>query len=149
MPRLEFSYNQIFHFDFFHMFAFVCTVLIQSISEIHCCFLRFLPCSRFTIFIYKRYLSTILFSTMCFSLFFISSFSINPCLFECSRATSCWWWIWRKFCSPRELRSRTIHIGRPCEEKYPPNEIRNQVSAFHVITICFPPCAGWLFLFSV
>ncbi|XP_055302902.1 probable phospholipid-transporting ATPase IIA isoform X2 [Sitodiplosis mosellana] len=49
-------------------------------------------------------------------------------LFFCS----CWWWIWRKFCSPRELRSRTIHIGRPCEEKYPPNEIRNQ--KYNIIT---------------
>lgn len=46
---------------------------------------------------------------------------------------SCWWWIWRKFCAPRELRSRTIHIGRPCEEKYPPNEIRNQV---RITSVC-------------
>lgn len=43
---------------------------------------------------------------------------------------SCWWWIWKKFCSPRELQARTVHIGRPCDEKYPRNEIRNQVRAY-------------------
>lgn len=70
---------------------------------------------------------------ICFIFFFIFH---SVCLYHCScrltlRAYSCWWWIWRKFCSTRELRSRTIHIGRPCEEKYPPNSIRNQVSVPH------------------
>lgn len=46
---------------------------------------------------------------------------------------SCWWWIWKKFCAPRELRSRTIHIGKRCEEKYPKNEIRNQVSVLDIL----------------
>lgn len=62
-------------------------------------------------------------------LYYYSFVLMHLCDFLCVfHFNSCWWWIWRKFCSPRELRSRTIHIGRPCEEKYPPNEIRNQVS---------------------
>ncbi|XP_058981226.1 probable phospholipid-transporting ATPase IIB isoform X2 [Musca domestica] len=33
---------------------------------------------------------------------------------------------WRKWFAPRELRSRTVHLGRATTEKFPPNEIRNQ-----------------------
>ncbi|KAJ6649236.1 putative phospholipid-transporting ATPase IIB [Pseudolycoriella hygida] len=38
----------------------------------------------------------------------------------------CWCWAFRRWCSPRELRSRSIKIGQVCEEKFPPNKIRNQ-----------------------
>ncbi|XP_055713662.1 probable phospholipid-transporting ATPase IIA isoform X2 [Phlebotomus papatasi] len=38
----------------------------------------------------------------------------------------CWWWLWRKWFSAKEFRSRTVHIGKHCDEKFPPNEIRNQ-----------------------
>ncbi|XP_037813864.1 probable phospholipid-transporting ATPase IIB isoform X2 [Lucilia sericata] len=33
---------------------------------------------------------------------------------------------WRKWFSARELRARTVHLGRATTEKFPPNEIRNQ-----------------------
>ncbi|KAM7353940.1 putative phospholipid-transporting ATPase IIA isoform 1-T1 [Cochliomyia hominivorax] len=33
---------------------------------------------------------------------------------------------WRKWFSARELRARTVHLGRATNEKFPPNEIRNQ-----------------------
>ncbi|EDW76123.1 uncharacterized protein Dwil_GK14835, isoform A [Drosophila willistoni] len=33
---------------------------------------------------------------------------------------------WRKWFRPRELRARTVHMGRVNTEKFPPNEIRNQ-----------------------
>ncbi|XP_039441902.1 probable phospholipid-transporting ATPase IIA isoform X2 [Culex pipiens pallens] len=39
---------------------------------------------------------------------------------------SCWCWAWRKWCASKELKPRTILIGRPTAEKFPPNEIRNQ-----------------------
>uniref|UniRef100_A0A1S4JIA1 Phospholipid-transporting ATPase n=1 Tax=Culex quinquefasciatus TaxID=7176 RepID=A0A1S4JIA1_CULQU len=38
----------------------------------------------------------------------------------------CWCWAWRKWCASKELKPRTILIGRPTAEKFPPNEIRNQ-----------------------
>ncbi|XP_021700872.1 probable phospholipid-transporting ATPase IIA isoform X1 [Aedes aegypti] len=38
----------------------------------------------------------------------------------------CWCWAWRKWCASKELKPRTIFIGRPSTEKFPPNEIRNQ-----------------------
>lgn len=87
--------------------------------------------------------SLVTFCVLFLFVFFLFSILLYPYLLGCSsRVCSCWWWIWRKFCSPRELRSRTIHIGRPNEEKYPPNEIRNQVTANQDITLSF------LFLFS-
>ncbi|XP_055550514.1 probable phospholipid-transporting ATPase IIA isoform X2 [Wyeomyia smithii] len=39
---------------------------------------------------------------------------------------SCWCWAWRKWCASKELKPRTILIGKPSTEKFPPNEIRNQ-----------------------
>lgn len=33
---------------------------------------------------------------------------------------------WKKWFRPRELRARTVNLGRPTTEKFPPNEIRNQ-----------------------
>lgn len=33
---------------------------------------------------------------------------------------------WRKWFRPRELRARTVNLGRANTEKFPPNEIRNQ-----------------------
>ncbi|XP_037959710.1 probable phospholipid-transporting ATPase IIB isoform X3 [Teleopsis dalmanni] len=39
------------------------------------------------------------------------------------------WYIfscWRKWFAPRELRARTVNLGRGSPEKFPPNEIRNQ-----------------------
>ncbi|XP_037033899.1 probable phospholipid-transporting ATPase IIA isoform X2 [Bradysia coprophila] len=39
---------------------------------------------------------------------------------------SCWCWAFRRWCSPRELRARSIKVGQVCEEKFPPNKIRNQ-----------------------
>ncbi|XP_053697934.1 probable phospholipid-transporting ATPase IIA isoform X2 [Sabethes cyaneus] len=39
---------------------------------------------------------------------------------------SCWCWAWRKWCASKELKPRTILIGQPSTEKFPPNEIRNQ-----------------------
>ncbi|XP_036321777.1 probable phospholipid-transporting ATPase IIA isoform X2 [Rhagoletis pomonella] len=39
---------------------------------------------------------------------------------------------WRKWFAPRELRARTVHLGRATTEKFPPNEIRNQ--KYNVIT---------------
>lgn len=33
---------------------------------------------------------------------------------------------WRKWFAARELRARTVHLGRVTAEKFPPNEIRNQ-----------------------
>ncbi|XP_055637865.1 probable phospholipid-transporting ATPase IIA isoform X1 [Toxorhynchites rutilus septentrionalis] len=38
----------------------------------------------------------------------------------------CWCWAWRKWCASKELKPRTILIGRPTAEKFPANEIRNQ-----------------------
>ncbi|XP_037033898.1 probable phospholipid-transporting ATPase IIA isoform X1 [Bradysia coprophila] len=38
----------------------------------------------------------------------------------------CWCWAFRRWCSPRELRARSIKVGQVCEEKFPPNKIRNQ-----------------------
>ncbi|XP_055550513.1 probable phospholipid-transporting ATPase IIA isoform X1 [Wyeomyia smithii] len=38
----------------------------------------------------------------------------------------CWCWAWRKWCASKELKPRTILIGKPSTEKFPPNEIRNQ-----------------------
>lgn len=73
--------------------------------------------------------------------FLCSILPISLCssfLFHCS----CWWWIWKKFCAPRELRSRTIHIGKPCNEKYPKNEIRNQVS-WYVYSVECRVCVRW------
>uniref|UniRef100_A0AAG5DB84 Phospholipid-transporting ATPase n=1 Tax=Anopheles atroparvus TaxID=41427 RepID=A0AAG5DB84_ANOAO len=43
-----------------------------------------------------------------------------------TRWFSCWCWAWRKWCASKELKPRTIYIGRPLTEKFPPNEIRNQ-----------------------
>ncbi|XP_058818955.1 probable phospholipid-transporting ATPase IIA isoform X1 [Topomyia yanbarensis] len=38
----------------------------------------------------------------------------------------CWCWAWRRWCASKELKPRTIMIGKPSMEKFPPNEIRNQ-----------------------
>ncbi|XP_037813863.1 probable phospholipid-transporting ATPase IIA isoform X1 [Lucilia sericata] len=38
----------------------------------------------------------------------------------------CFCGCWRKWFSARELRARTVHLGRATTEKFPPNEIRNQ-----------------------
>ncbi|XP_055848334.1 probable phospholipid-transporting ATPase IIA isoform X1 [Episyrphus balteatus] len=38
----------------------------------------------------------------------------------------CWGRAWRKWFSARELRARTVCLGRPTSDKFPPNEIRNQ-----------------------
>uniref|UniRef100_A0A2M3Z0S1 Phospholipid-transporting ATPase n=1 Tax=Anopheles braziliensis TaxID=58242 RepID=A0A2M3Z0S1_9DIPT len=50
--------------------------------------------------------------------FKLASFLKNLCC--------CWCWAWRKWCASKELKPRTIYIGRPLTEKFPPNEIRNQ-----------------------
>ncbi|XP_037913734.1 probable phospholipid-transporting ATPase IIA isoform X2 [Hermetia illucens] len=52
----------------------------------------------------------------------------NFTLASCCRTLicGCWWWAWRKWFAPRELRARTVRIGRSIDEKFPPNEIRNQ-----------------------
>lgn len=45
----------------------------------------------------------------------------------------CCHWLWKTCCCmEKELRDRTITIGRPCLEKYPPNVIRNQ--KYNIIT---------------
>ncbi|KAH8403327.1 hypothetical protein KR222_010825 [Zaprionus bogoriensis] len=38
----------------------------------------------------------------------------------------CFCSCWRKWFRPRELRARTVNLGRANTEKFPPNEIRNQ-----------------------
>lgn len=48
---------------------------------------------------------------------------------------SCWVRFWQRFCGPREIRSRTIHLGKPNLDKYgqfPANAIRNQ--KYNIIT---------------
>lgn len=45
---------------------------------------------------------------------------------------SCWCSLWRRCCGPRELRSRTIHLGRTTSGQYPANAIRNQ--KYNIIT---------------
>lgn len=125
---------------FYHVFRW-CVQIFRPLASF-----SFLLLSYGSLCLYKLLYNTCLYSsilstcvlTTCFS--FAFSFLFDTSLFgsDCLRANSCWWWIWRKFCSPRELRSRTIHIGRPCEEKYPPNEIRNQVSVLQIISIYFP-----------
>uniref|UniRef100_A0A1B6E947 Phospholipid-transporting ATPase n=1 Tax=Clastoptera arizonana TaxID=38151 RepID=A0A1B6E947_9HEMI len=50
----------------------------------------------------------------------------------CSR---CCIWIWRRCFREKELRPRTIVLGRACTEKYPANTIRNQ--KYNIITF-FP-----------
>ncbi|KRT85253.1 hydrolase [Oryctes borbonicus] len=45
---------------------------------------------------------------------------------------SCWCLLWRRCCGPRELRSRTIHLGKPTYGQYPANAIRNQ--KYNIIT---------------
>ncbi|PSN40754.1 putative phospholipid-transporting ATPase IIB [Blattella germanica] len=47
----------------------------------------------------------------------------------CSRCCS---WLWRRCCRERELKSRTIVVGRPSPEKFPANVIRNQ--KYNIIT---------------
>ncbi|XP_044738524.1 probable phospholipid-transporting ATPase IIB isoform X3 [Chrysoperla carnea] len=47
----------------------------------------------------------------------------------------CWVRFWQRFCGPREIRSRTIHLGKPNLDKYgqfPANAIRNQ--KYNIIT---------------
>ncbi|XP_063989984.1 probable phospholipid-transporting ATPase IIA isoform X1 [Diachasmimorpha longicaudata] len=44
----------------------------------------------------------------------------------------CCSWMWRRCCRERELRARTIHIGKPIGEKFPTNVIRNQ--KYNIIT---------------
>lgn len=39
---------------------------------------------------------------------------------------SCWCSIFRKCCGPRELRPRTILLGKPTVGQFPANAIRNQ-----------------------
>ena len=45
----------------------------------------------------------------------------------------CWCWAWRKWCAPRELKSRTVYIGNRYagddkkKKNLIKNEIRNQV----------------------
>ncbi|XP_055382006.1 probable phospholipid-transporting ATPase IIA isoform X2 [Condylostylus longicornis] len=43
-----------------------------------------------------------------------------------SRDRGCWCLAWRKWFAAPVLRSRTVHLGRTSDEKFPPNEIRNQ-----------------------
>lgn len=84
-------------------------------------------------------LSTIAVNTYSIFLLILEFFSIFVC--------SCWWWAWRKWCAPRELRARSVNIGRPCDEKFPPNEIRNQVSDFcHSIVRFYVPYHQWIAL---
>lgn len=45
---------------------------------------------------------------------------------------SCWCSLWRRCCGPRELRSRTIHLGKPTVGQFPANTIRNQ--KYNIIT---------------
>ncbi|XP_018322977.1 probable phospholipid-transporting ATPase IIB isoform X2 [Agrilus planipennis] len=45
---------------------------------------------------------------------------------------SCWCSIWRRCCGPRELRSRTICLGKPMTGQFPENTIRNQ--KYNIIT---------------
>lgn len=45
---------------------------------------------------------------------------------------SCCQWLWRRCCRERELRSRSITVGRVSTEKFPANVIRNQ--KYNVIT---------------
>lgn len=40
--------------------------------------------------------------------------------------------MWRRCCGPRELRSRTIHLGKPTLGQFPANTIRNQ--KYNIIT---------------
>ncbi|XP_069687692.1 probable phospholipid-transporting ATPase IIB isoform X2 [Periplaneta americana] len=56
---------------------------------------------------------------------------------RCSRCISllqcgCCSWLWRRCCRERELKSRTIIVGRPSVEKFPANVIRNQ--KYNIIT---------------
>lgn len=46
--------------------------------------------------------------------------------------SSCWCSLWRRCCGPRELRSRTIHLGKPTVGQFPANTIRNQ--KYNIIT---------------
>lgn len=52
------------------------------------------------------------------------------CLFDSltlqSLFFSCWCSIFRKCCGPRELRPRTILLGKPTIGQFPANAIRNQ-----------------------
>lgn len=43
-----------------------------------------------------------------------------------SAMCSCWCMFWRRCCGPRELTSRTIHLGKPSPGQFPANAIRNQ-----------------------
>lgn len=45
---------------------------------------------------------------------------------------SCWCSIWRKCCGPTELRSRTIHLGKPTVGSFPANAIKNR--KYNIIT---------------
>ncbi|KAK5649128.1 hypothetical protein RI129_004020 [Pyrocoelia pectoralis] len=45
---------------------------------------------------------------------------------------SCLCSMWRRCCGPRELRSRTIHLGKPTLGQFPANTIRNQ--KYNIIT---------------
>ncbi|KAF5305095.1 hypothetical protein FQA39_LY09357 [Lamprigera yunnana] len=45
---------------------------------------------------------------------------------------SCFCSMWRRCCGPRELRSRTIHLGKPTSGQFPANTIRNQ--KYNIIT---------------
>lgn len=72
------------------------------------------------------------------------------CYTECSRARkmskkcghfvnvflfiiySCWIRFWHRFCGPREIRSRTVHLGKPTFGQFPANAIRNQ--KYNIIT---------------
>ncbi|XP_022904487.2 probable phospholipid-transporting ATPase IIA isoform X1 [Onthophagus taurus] len=38
----------------------------------------------------------------------------------------CWCSLWRRCCGPRELRPRTIYLGKPTMGQFPANAIRNQ-----------------------
>uniref|UniRef100_A0A336KXN3 Phospholipid-transporting ATPase n=1 Tax=Culicoides sonorensis TaxID=179676 RepID=A0A336KXN3_CULSO len=49
-----------------------------------------------------------------------------------SLCCGCWWWTVRRWCAAKELRSRTVYIGKTSTEKFPPNEIRNQ--KYNIIT---------------
>lgn len=150
---------------FYHRLCIVCTStsyihkwtlslfsLLVFVFVLTSFFLRLFNVSTYTIFL-KSWLYVFLVFCAFFSLyikfydfFLIPRYVPNLCHFNWIAChNSCWWWIWRKFCAPRELRSRTIHIGRPCEEKYPPNEIRNQVRiSFFFYLLVFPAWLNWL-----
>lgn len=52
----------------------------------------------------------------------------------------CWCWAWRRWFSPRELKSRTVYIGHRYQgfdkqKNQVKNEIRNQVILIDIISI--------------